>query len=206
VAEYPHDVTDIEAVFNRATWSQIPGQFNATTKTWTPESPLPAGIRLHVRYGYRPAVAHTGDSDYFSTSQPEILVESVKEIDLGRPIGTLAVRSLTDRQCVDVPVPTARRYQFGLRMIAAKATERDRLLAAVHQMFDVPRVYISPTTSLAIVIGLIPGSGETGNVIGDGFDERLSLAADTECWHGEESTRATTGVDGFSPVVSHSRS
>lgn len=201
VAELPHNVTAIEAVFNRTTWVEIPGTFNPTTKIWTPTAPMTVGTQVHVRYAFRPSVVHTGDADYISITQPEILVESVSETGGRRIVAYPAVRSLSSHGAVSVKGPTSYQYLFGIRVLAARATERDRLMSEMHRLFEVRKTFLSPTTSLPVEIWLVDGSMETGNIIGDGFDMRLTLAADTECWHGEESIRATTADDGFTPSV-----
>lgn len=201
VAEYPHDVTDIEAVFNRTTWVEIPGTYNAIARVWTPTTPMAVGTKLHVRYGYKPSVVHTGDADYISLRQPEILIEMVREETGRQAISYQAVRSKTSNAALTVKAPASYQYTFSGRVLAARATERDRMMAAIHRLFSVRQTFISSTTSLPIEVWLVAEPHETGNVIGDGFDMRFTLAADMECWHGEESSRVTTAEDGFSPSV-----
>lgn len=204
VGELPIDVIGVEAVFDITAdptlRSPLAGAWNAGAKTWTPTAPFPAGHRIHARYQFRPLVVHSADLDFFEDRLPCVVFENIEPAGRQSPTGEIPLVNEATGAAVVVRAPGYEDLRITGRILAARTTDRDRVIEIMREWLEDGTVELSPSTSLPVVLALQPDM-PSGPVIGDHSDTRFTILASRQDWPGLERTAHVLIPGGWMPTA-----
>lgn len=202
--ELPFDITGIEAVYDITADSTLrtplAGTWNATTKVWTPTMPFPSGHKIHFRVQFRPLVVHSSDPDFFTDKLPCVVFETIEPVRRMRPHGEALVVNETSFAAVAVRAPGSEDLQITGRILAARPTDRDRIIERMRLWLEDGVVEVSPSTSLPVILELQPDM-PAGPVLGDHTDTRFTILATRQDWPGTERVAHVLIPGGYEPTA-----
>lgn len=198
--EFPYNILGVDAVYDTTAdvhlQSPVAGAWDAAARTWTPTVAWTIGHRYHVRFRFAPWVEANADPEYFADKLPAVVFETVTPQRRRPTSGWVSVASATD--VVSVRAPTSIDGQASCRILASRATDRDRIWQVMEQWLERGVELVSPSTSLSVSLQLLADDGPTP-VLGGGAARHFTVEASWDEWPGEETTNTVLQPGGFAP-------
>jgi len=193
-------VYDIDSDANMR--SPLAGSWNASTKVWTPTTPIASGTQIAVRLVYEPLVAYQGDRHLFTEAIPQIVIEKIDRIADLRESGSSFVRRCTDAAFDALKLPAAlwREYQLAILMQADGNVTALEIGSAIERALGSGLATVSGGTGMQVYVSAgtatrpLRAAGRLGGAA------RIDLRAWVAEYHGDETTTPIIKTDGFVPT------